>query len=100
MTYPVNVLDGPVRKNGSESHLVICFLTDGSFQVFDQPASILRIDALQKCFKWRYTLFGIEAVQPIGLLRPVGDLSGGDVPRPTARAAQPLRFSQIGLAPL
>src|SRR5258706_12380061 len=100
MTYSENVLEGAVRKNGSENHLVIRPFTECSFQVVDEPASILRMNALQKGFKWRYTPFRIEAVQSIGLPRPVGGLSGGDVQRPTARVAQPLRFGQIALAPL
>src|SRR5882724_13347365 len=33
------------------------------------------------------------------LLGGMGLLSGGDVPRPAASMAQPLRFGQIGLAP-
>src|SRR5208282_2382804 len=52
------------------------------------------------CFEWRNARFRIEAVRSIDLLRPVGDLSGRDVPSPAAGMAQPLRFRQIGLAPL
>src|SRR5271170_8228813 len=52
------------------------------------------------CFEWRYARFRIAAVQSIDLLRPVGDLSGRDVPSPATGMAQPLRFRQIGLAPL
>src|SRR2546426_10375968 len=42
---------------------------------------------------------GIEAKQAGMFLGGVGELAGGDVPCPTARMAEPLRFGQIGLAP-
>jgi len=79
---------------------LIGVLTDGFFQVFDQPASILRMNALKKCLKLRYTGSRIESVQAVDFLRTVGDLSGGDIPCPTPCVAQALRFSQIGLASL
>jgi len=49
MPDPMNVLEWSRLKNSSENHVVIGVLTDGFFQVFDQPASILRMNALKKC---------------------------------------------------
>ena len=57
MSYPVNVL-GSLRKNDPEHHLMIGLFTDCSLQVCDHPAAILRMDALQKRFEWRYPACG------------------------------------------
>jgi transposase-like protein len=53
---------------------------------------ILAVNAPLKRFERRDARFRVEAVQSKHLLRPVGDLSSSNVPRPAACTAQPLRF--------
>src|SRR5580704_3092779 len=62
------------------------------------PVSILGVDTLEEDFNWRWATFGVKAKEVIVFARPVGNLHRGDIPCPTARVCQPLRFSQVGLA--
>jgi hypothetical protein len=47
MTYAVDVLDGAVRKNRPENHLMAAFFTDRPFPVLHQPVTIVLMNALQ-----------------------------------------------------
>ena len=49
--YRVDVLESPVRKNGSEIPLEVGPFTDCSVEDFARPGSILRVNALAKCFE-------------------------------------------------
>jgi hypothetical protein len=79
-------------KDDPKIQLVFGALTDCTFGRFGELVSILGVNALLKCFEWRYARFRVEGVQSKHLLRPMGDFLGSNFPRPAASTAQPLRF--------
>jgi len=68
MAYAVEVLHRAVRKNGSEIYLELRPFTDGSLDDLEGRSSILRMNALDNFFEWRYTPFWIEAVHAVEFL--------------------------------
>jgi hypothetical protein len=68
MADSVEVLHRAVRQNGSEIYLELRPFTDGSLEDLDGPGSILRMNALDNRFEWRYTPFRIEAVHAVEFL--------------------------------
>ena len=92
VAYFVDIPDRAVRKNDSVVQFVVRPFTEWALKQFPGPGSILRMNALEKCFDGRDTRCRIEAQQAIGFVGPVCDLSRGAVVCPTARAAKPLRF--------
>src|SRR6266404_1569584 len=99
MAHRVDVPEGPARKNGSETPFASRSFPDRSLEVFARPGSIVGVNALDECVQRGNAACGIEAEQAKQFLGCVDQLLAGDVQRPAARIRQPLRFSEIGLAP-
>src|SRR5262245_19970635 len=68
MAYSEEVFYLAALKNGSEIHLKLRPFTDCSFEDFEGSGSILRMNALNNCFEWRYALFRIDAVHTVEFL--------------------------------
>ena len=59
---------------------------------------VLGEDSLVDSFPGQWTLPRIDSVDSEQVLGPVDIFAGGDIPGPTARIGQPLRFCQISFA--
>src|SRR5216684_5336853 len=95
----MDVLEGPVRESGPENPFDARPFLGRSLDELARPGTIVGMDALEEFFERRNVPFGIEAEQAEQFLRCVDHPPGGDVRRPAARPRQPLRFSQVRLAP-
>jgi len=93
MAFRVDVFHRTVRRNDAPIQFVVRSLAGCVLDDFNSPGPIVWMNPLEQCFEGRHPLCRIEAEYAEVFLRPVDDLSGGDVECPTACVAQPLCFS-------
>src|SRR4029077_20066973 len=86
-----------VRPNDPKAVCKITFLTNRLFKTLLQSGPIFRVNDFKKHFIRHLRFLGIQAEDAKLFPGPV-DLSSGNIPSPTAGAAQSLPLGEVGLA--
>src|ERR1700747_1385412 len=98
MTYYGDVSDSATWTNDSIVHFEIGPLTDGFLEPFPARALIVRVDTLEKCFKWRWRPGRVKTEETVTFLGPVSNVSRSRAPCPATGATKPLGLGQISFA--
>src|SRR5262249_121452 len=100
MAYRMDMLEGAVRINHPEIHLILRPFAESLPHSLDRPFAVVRMDTTCPVFRIRHSHCGIEAEQAVVFLGRMDDTSARDVVCEATRVTYPLRLRQVILCPL
>src|SRR5713226_4378636 len=93
MAHHVDVSNLAAGMNDSVIQLELRLLTPRCLGCFPNFGLVIRMDALKECFELRFSTVRVKTQYAVAFLGPVPNLARSRDPCPTARMAEPLRFS-------